>query len=181
VEGQEYMRFKDTQTGVSPMAIPGTPGGMYIATGLEHDEVGAPNYRPKNHEKMMEKRYRKLTTLAEELEKGNGTDELPDGAEIGIISWGGTEGPIREGIKMAEAEGMKVAHLQPKVLNPLPRKKVQNFIDPLKKVLVLEENFTAQFSQHLRAHFNVAPVEITKCQGMPFTAEEVYEVIKEHA
>jgi 2-oxoglutarate ferredoxin oxidoreductase subunit alpha len=177
---EDYRRFRVTETGVSPMAIPGTPGGMYISTGLEHDERGAPNYTPENHEQMMAKRYRKLETLAKELEGNNGTHEVPDGAEVGIISWGSTEGPIREALDWAKRDGLKVAHLQPKVLMPLPKKTIENFLRPLKKVLVLEENFTGQFASVLRTHFDVDPISVTKCQGIPFTAEEVYEAIKAH-
>jgi 2-oxoglutarate ferredoxin oxidoreductase subunit alpha len=177
----DFKRFACTDTGVSPITIPGTPGGMYIATGLEHDEKGAPNYRPETHEKMMAKRYRKLDTLAAELDKnGNGTFEMPDGAEIGIISWGSTEGPIREALGWMREEGLNIAHMQPKVLWPIAKKRLDSFIKPLKKVLVLEENFTAQYAQILRANFDVDPIEITKCHGVPFTAEEVYEAVKKH-
>jgi len=177
----EFKRFADSPTGVSPLTVPGTPNGMYIATGLEHDEAGAPNYRPVNHELMMKKRYRKLDTLSKELENGNGIDNAPENAEIGLISWGGTEGPIREAIAMAERDGISVAHLQPKVLNPLPKKMISDFISSLKKVLVLEENFTGQFSHFLKGNFDMDPISITKCQGVPFTTEDVYGVIKKHA
>jgi 2-oxoglutarate ferredoxin oxidoreductase subunit alpha len=180
-ETDGYLRFRDTPTGVSAMTLPGTPDGMFIATGLEHNEKGAPNYTPAMHEKMMAKRFRKLDTLAAELDKEeDGTLIIPDGAEVGIISWGATEGPIREALGMAEANGMKVAHMQPKVLWPLAKNRINNFFKPLKKVLVFEENFTGQFATLLRAHFDVNPISVTKCQGIPFSAEEVFESIKEH-
>ena len=175
------MRFADTASGVSKTAVPGTAGAMFLATGLEHNEIGAPNYTPLVHEKMMTKRFRKLETLTKQLESENGTCEFPAGATVGIISWGATEGPIKEALGFAKADGKKVAHLQPKVLWPLPKKSIESFIKPLKKVLVFEENFTGQLATLLRAHFDVEPISITKCQGIPFTAEEVYEAIKEHA
>jgi len=181
-DGEEaYSRYRLTDSGVSPMAVPGTAGGMYIATGLEHDETGAPSYTPVNREKMMAKRYRKLETLAEELENnGNGTCDMPEGAEVGIIGWGSTEGPIREAILEAGADGAKIAHLHPKVLMPLAKKKVAAFLKPLKKVIILEENHTSQFSSYLKSNFPIDPIEVNKCNGLPFSGEEVFKALKEH-
>ena len=60
----DFNRYRLTDTGVSPTAIPGMRGGTYIATGLEHDEIGAPDYTPENRVRMMAKRYRKLETIS---------------------------------------------------------------------------------------------------------------------
>ena len=178
---EEFNRYSITDTGVSPAAIPGMKNGMYITTGLEHDETGAPNYTPDNRVKMMEKRYRKLDTLASELDaNGNGVFDDAGGAEVGVIGWGATEGPIREAIAMAEEDGARIAHLQPKVLMPLPRKKIETFLGPLKKVIIFEENHTGQFSSYLRSNFNVKPINVNKCTGFPFSGDEVYEALKQH-
>jgi 2-oxoglutarate ferredoxin oxidoreductase subunit alpha len=162
------------------MMTPGMSGGTFVATGLEHDEAGAPNYTPENRERMMRKRYRKLETLTAELEaNGNGVCDSAEGAEIGVIGWGSTEGPIREAIARAKAEGVNVAHLQPKVLVPLSPAKVGTFLKPLKKVLVVEENHTAQFSHYLKSHFRFDPIEVTKCSGLPFSGDEVFAALQE--
>lgn len=177
----EYNRYLQTTSGVSPMTIPGMADGMYVATGLEHDEIGAPSYTPENRERMMTKRYRKLDTLAADLDKnGNGICDSPDGAEVGVIGWGSTEGPIREAIMRAEAGGAKIAHLQPKVLMPLAKKKIEGFLKPLKKVIVVEENHTKQFSSYLKSHFPIEPIEVNKCSGLPFSGDEVFDALKEH-
>jgi 2-oxoglutarate ferredoxin oxidoreductase subunit alpha len=179
--GERYHRYLDTPSGVSPMAKPGMPGGMYITTGLEHDEAGAPNYTPGNRNKMMAKRFRKLDTLGKELDaNGNGILEASNGSEIGIIGWGSTEGPIREAISKAQAQGVNIAHLQPKVLMPLPKKRIQQFLTPLKKVLVVEENLTGQFAAYLKSHFDFTPIRINKCSGLPFVSDEIYDALEEH-
>ncbi|MCZ6766378.1 MAG: 2-oxoacid:acceptor oxidoreductase subunit alpha, partial [bacterium] len=176
-----YLRFLDTDTGISPMTIPGMKDGMYIASGLEHDELGAPSYTPENRVKMMDKRYRKLETLSSELDaNGNGMFDAADGAEVGIIGWGSTEGPITEAIARAADDGIKIAQMHPKVLMPLARGKVEAFLKPLKKVIVVEENYTKQFSMYLKSQFPVDPVEITKCTGLPFSGDEVYDALREH-
>jgi len=176
-----YLPYEDTVSGVSPMAIPGSANGMYIATGLEHDETGAPNYTPPNREKMMAKRYRKLETLAEELTaNGNGICDVPQGAKLGVIGWGTTEGPILEAIKRIEADGGKVAHIHPKVIMPLPKQQFADFLAALDKVVIFEENYTAQFSSYLKTYFPIEPIEVNKCTGFPFTGDEIYNTLKEH-
>ena len=173
----DYARFEDTENGVSPMAVPGTPGGMFIATGLEHDEHGLATYTPENRERMTAKRFRKMETLERELgANGDGVFDDGGGAEIGVIGWGSTEGTIREAIERLGDNGGRIAHFHPKVLNPLPVETVQRFLSPLKKVIVLEENHTAQFAQHLRAHVSLNGTElvtVNQCTGLPFTADEV--------
>jgi 2-oxoglutarate ferredoxin oxidoreductase subunit alpha len=173
----DYLRFEDTESGVSAIAIPGTPGGMFVTTGLEHDEHGLATYTPENRERMTSKRYRKMDTLASELvERGDGVFDDAGKADIGVIGWGSTEGTIREAIGRLRADGARIAHFHPKVLNPLPVATVERFLAPLKKVVVLEENHTAQLAQHLRAHvaFNGTEiVTVNQCTGLPFTADEV--------
>src|SRR6185295_20199457 len=59
-----YKRYLDTADGVSPMSVPGIPGGMYQTNGLEHDQWGRPNSSFAVHQQMNAKRYRKLGTIA---------------------------------------------------------------------------------------------------------------------
>ncbi len=181
----DYHRYVDTDTGVSPMAVPGTPGGEFVMSGLEHDELGKANYTPENRMKMTRKRWRKLETLAAELDgNGNGIFDDGDGAEVGVIGWGSTEGPIREAIARAREAGVKVAHYHPRVVFPLATQSVRRFVEPLRRVIVFEENFTGQFAQHLRAHVDLGDVEVIEvdqCTGLPFTSDDVYAELERHA
>jgi 2-oxoglutarate ferredoxin oxidoreductase subunit alpha len=180
----EYARFELTESGVSPIATPGTPGGMFVTTGLEHDEHGLATYTPANRERMVNKRFRKMETLASELVAGgDGVFDDGTGATVGLIGWGSTEGTIREAIERVRADGARVAHLHPKVLNPLPVATIERFLKPLKKIVVLEENHTAQLAQHLRANVPLNGTEIVsvnQCTGLPFTADDVVAAIESH-
>jgi len=180
----DYKRYLDTESGVSPMSVPGVESGMFVSSGLEHDETGAPNYTPDMRMKMTRKRFRKLDTLAAELSaNGGGLCESDDGASVGIIGWGSTEGAIRETLRQLRADGAKFAHMHPKVLNPLPVEKIARWMKPLKKVIVLEENFTAQFAKHLRANVDMRDtelVEVNQCTGLPYTPDDVYQELSPH-
>ena len=56
----DYKRYRNTESGVSPMAIPGTPGNVYTADGLEHSESGVPSSQAGDHKLQLDKRERKL-------------------------------------------------------------------------------------------------------------------------
>lgn len=176
-----FQRYKFTDTGVSPMPIPGVHDLPYMSTGLEHNEAGAPNYTPANHEIMTEKRFRKLKVLGRLVEQQPKIEENePEGAEIGVIGWGSTYGAICEALDAIEADtGVRVAHLHPRILSPLREWRIRQFLGPLRKVIVPEENYTGQYSHFLKAKFGIRPIEVHKAQGVPFTAEEIYAAVKE--
>lgn len=181
---EDYKRYLDTEDGVSPITTPGTAGGMFVSSGLEHDEYGAPAYTPANRAKMTAKRFRKLDTLARELDaNGNGRFDAVDGAEVGVIGWGSTEGPIQEALSKLNGKGGRVAHMHPKVLMPLATKKVEAFVKPLKKLIVIEENHTSQFSKHLRANVDLGGLEVVdvnQVSGLPYTTEDVVAELEKH-
>ena len=176
-----YKRYLDTLDGVSPVTTPGLPGGQYLSGGLEHDETGKASSFPEVHLKMMRKRFKKLETLSDILEKNPPEHEGPDEAKIGVISWGSTEGAIREARLLAEKRGILFRHLHPKVLSPLPERQVRNFLAGLKQVVMIEENFTGQFAHFIKGKFGIKPIEIHKSEGVPITPEEIFNGIEKVA
>jgi 2-oxoglutarate ferredoxin oxidoreductase subunit alpha len=179
-----YQRYLDTPTGISPIVAPGTPGGLHIASSLEHDEDGSPCYTGPNHNRMNAKRFRKLETLKADFDEWVADFDIVEGAEIGIVGWGSTKGAIDEARDLAVAKGIKVSLFHPRIVAPLPERRLGNFLKKghIKKVLVVEENFTGQFAHFLKAKFLFKPTEILKAEGVPFSPEEILEAIeKAHA
>jgi len=176
-----YKRYLDTVDGVSPITNPGLEGGQYLSGGLEHDETGKANSFPENHLKMMRKRFKKLETLSNILEKNPPEHEGSDDAKIGVIGWGSTEGAIREARFLAEKRGILFRHLHPKVLSPLPERQVRNFLAGLKQVIMVEENFTGQFAHFIKAKFGIKLIEIHKSEGVPITPEEIFNGVQKVA
>lgn len=177
-EMEGYKRYLDTFDGVSPITKPGMEGGQYLGGGLEHDETGKASALPHIHSKMMRKRFKKLEALSNALEKNPPDYEGPEEAKIGVIGWGSTEGAIHEARLLAEERGILFRHLQPKVLSPLPERQVRNFLSGLKQVIMVEENYTGQFAHFIKAKFGIKPIEIHKCEGVPFTPEEIFNGIE---
>jgi 2-oxoglutarate ferredoxin oxidoreductase subunit alpha len=173
----DYARYAYTASGVSPMTVPGFGTPAYIATGLEHDEHGHPDYEPEDHTAMMEKRFRKLDTAAEELPQPERYGD--EDATIGIIGWGSTEGTIQEAVDRARAKGYKVASLHPKILSPLPDRTIRDFIRSVQKVIVPECNYSGQLANLLGAKYGLQAIRVNKFGGIPFTAGEILRAIEE--
>jgi 2-oxoglutarate/2-oxoacid ferredoxin oxidoreductase subunit alpha len=172
-----YLRFAYTASGISPISTPGIGAIAYTATGLEHDEQGHPDYEPEDHTAMMEKRFRKLDTAAEELPKPQRYGD--EDATIGIIGWGSTEGTIQEAVDRAREKGYKVAALHPKILSPLPDRIIRDFIRSVKTVIVPECNYSGQLANLLGAKYGLQAIRVNKFGGIPFTAGEILRAIEE--
>jgi 2-oxoglutarate ferredoxin oxidoreductase subunit alpha len=175
---EPYSRFRVTESGVSPMALPGVDvKGTYVAPGLEHNESGQPVQEPAVHEAMTQKRFRKLATIQSEM--GRVPRYGSDRPRVGIIGWGATEGAIREAVKRATAAGYEVAALHPRVLSPLPEKELGDFIASVEHVIVPEVNYQGQLAHHLAATFGFKPIRIAKYTGLPFTPGEIFQKVEE--
>ncbi len=172
-----YSRYAYTASGISPTSTPGADAIPYIATGLEHDEHGHPDYEPEDHIAMMEKRFRKLDTAAEELPTPERYGD--EDATIGIIGWGSTEGAIQEAVDRARTKGYKVASLHPKILSPLPDRTIRDFIRSVQKVIVPECNYSGQLANLLGAKYGLQAIRVNKFGGIPFTAGEILRAIEE--
>jgi 2-oxoglutarate ferredoxin oxidoreductase subunit alpha len=179
----QYERYANTPTGVSPMSLPGVPGGQYTAEGLEHYASGAPGYDPELHSANMEKRYRKLESALADIEAWGMYEQFGDqDAVLGIIGWGSTIGPVREAVERAERNGIPVAVFYPKALFPLPDARLKAFLERRRAVIVPEMNYTGQFAGMLRARAQSYGIErpiikLNQYGGVPITTRQVYEQI----
>lgn len=180
----DYRRYRHTETGISPMAIPGMPGGMYVADSLEHDEYGHPNQQPLNHEDMMGKRARKVETARQMLRSWKMTSRRwgDEGAEFGIIGWGSTRGTVREAMERLRQEGYKIEAIYPHTLLPMPDDAMQDFLHTKKHILIPELNYSGQFGRMIRHRYSRELIEgqitlhqLKKDQGIPFKIQEIYD------
>ncbi len=183
-EKGKYARYKNTKSGISPVSSPGDEGFAYTATGLEHTETSTPVTDPETHKMMLEKRFRKLQTATHEFTKAARFGVK--GAKLGIISWGSTSGAVIEAIEIANEAGIEVEVLYPRTLYPMPTPWIKEFLEGKDVVIVIEANFNAQFKSLLVERCNhinrgLKLVEFLKYEGVPFTAEEVYDKIVEVA
>ncbi len=102
----------------------------------------------------------------------------PDGdAELLVIGWGSTYGPITAGVRRVRAQGRKVAQAHLRHLNPMPRN-TGEVLKSYRKVLVPEMNL-GQLALLLRGRFLVDAVGFNQVRGLPFTAPLMQDVIND--
>jgi 2-oxoglutarate/2-oxoacid ferredoxin oxidoreductase subunit alpha len=159
-----YNRYKETADGISPMSFPGIKEGIYQTNGLEHDESGRPSAGFLLHERMNAKRYRKLRPIRDKNSKFLRIG--PEQADLGILCWGSSKGPVWEAVMAANAKGQKVAAFVPQMLYPFPTEPFKKFLGGVKEVLVMEISFAAQFYKYLRTFLDLpSNVHIFKRSG----------------
>ena len=150
-----YKRYQFTESGVSPMSIPGVDPHIYRAAGIEHNESGSPTSEYEMHEKMNEKRYRKMKQIAEEVcfMRHYG----PEDAKVGVLAWGSSKGAVREAVELLNEEGYAVKAVIPQVLFPLNVEKLNKLLGPLEKLLVVELSYSKQFLNLLKIQMDLPP------------------------
>lgn len=155
--------------------VPGTPGMEHRVGGLEKDFLtGNISHDPINHERMVHVRAAKVAGIVQDIPPS--TVDGPAEADLLVIGWGSTYGAIAQARAKAEADGMSVAHLHLRHLNPLPPD-LGTIMARYKRVLVPELNL-GQLSRLLREQFLVDVLPLSKVQGKPFKVSEIYDRVQ---
>ena len=154
-----------------PWAIPGTPGLEHRIGGLEkEDGSGNISYDPENHERMTRLRAAKVARIADDIPLLE-VDDADGDAELLVLGWGSSYGPLRAGVRRVRDRGGKVAFAHLFHLSPLPRN-TGDVVRSYRKVLVPETNM-GQLVRIIRAEFLVDADGYSKVQGSPLGAAEI--------
>lgn len=167
-----YKRYALTESGVSPMAIPGTPGVAYTADGLEHNERGTPSSQAGDHAKQLAKRERKLAGH----DYGGQWADIEGDGEIAVLTFGSSTCAVREAIDRARRDGVNARLVSVRLLSPAQPARFKDALAGVRKVLVVEQNFSGQFHKYLRAEYDIdADVRSFRRPGpLPIRPDEVY-------
>ncbi|HEX8988836.1 MAG TPA: 2-oxoacid:acceptor oxidoreductase subunit alpha [Rhodocyclaceae bacterium] len=175
--GNGFKRYALTPDHLSPRSIPGQAGGMYVATGLEHNELGRPNDQGEMHTNMSRKRHEKLKAALDHPGL-NATKRFGDEGkvEVGVIAWGSNFGEALEAMLLAREEGITCAAMKVVMISPFPTEAVDEFIADCGQVLVPEVNYQGQFAGILQSHI---PHAVTRLARVPCAPMEVGEILAE--
>jgi 2-oxoglutarate ferredoxin oxidoreductase subunit alpha len=174
-EPEFWPYLRDPETLARPWAIPGTPKLMHRIGGIEkEDGTGNISYDPTNHEHMIKVRQAKVDGIANDIPPTWVVGDVDD-ADVLVLGWGSTWGAISSALKRLQAAGRKVAHAHLTHLSPFPAD-LGEVLARYDKVVVPEMNM-GQLSRLVRAEFLVDARSVTKVQGVPFTAGELYNEI----
>jgi len=180
-ELEHYVRFRITESGISPISRPGMEGGNYLASGIEHNEHGAPTASGAMHARMNEKRLRKFKPLKRrhDLFTIKGDADAP----VGLISWGSVAGVALEALQLAHAEGLDVKLLIPKLLYPVSEEVYEDFFESVQAGLVVEQSHQGQLHRVIRMFVNVPDgiESLAKSGSNPISAVEIVDRLRSMA
>ena len=156
---------------VRPWVKPGTPGLEHRIGGIEKDhDSGNISYDPANHQRMTVARWNKVLKVADDLPEQSCEQGAP-GADLAIVGWGSTYGPIARAVMDARERGLNLAHIHLRHVWPLPRNLGQ-LLRSFPRILVPEMN-QGQLVTLLRSEYLVPAKGLSKVTGKPFTVAEL--------
>ncbi|MFM6847507.1 MAG: 2-oxoglutarate ferredoxin oxidoreductase subunit alpha, partial [Terrabacter sp.] len=167
--------LRDPETLARPWAIPGTPGLEHRVGGIEKADVtGNISYDPDNHDHMTRLRQAKIDGIADTIAPLEVDDPNGD-ADVLVLGWGSTFGPVSAAVRLARNAGARVAQAHLRHLNPFPSN-TGEVLRRYERVIVPEMNL-GQLALLLRAKYLVDIESHTSVRGLPFQAGELADVI----
>ena len=168
---------RDPETLARPWAIPGTAGLEHRIGGIEKaDGSGNISYDPANHDFMVRTRQAKVDGIANDIDPLEVDDPTGD-ADVLVLGWGSTYGPIGAGCRRVRESGLKVAQAHFRHVNPFPAN-TEEVLKRYKKVLIPEMNL-GQLVMLVRSKYLVDAISYNQVRGLPFKAEELAGVIED--
>ena len=167
---------RDPETLARPWAKPGTPGLEHRIGGLEKSDItGHVSYDAENHQRMVEIRSEKVARIANEIPPTEvfGVQE----GDLLLLGWGGTFGAIRTAVEHGIEDGLSIAHVHLRHLNPFPND-LPDILNRFKRVLIPELN-RGQLLQLIRSTHLIDAIGFNKVRGQPFHVFELQSKIDE--
>lgn len=171
-----YQRYTLTPNGISPRALPGTPGGAHLANSDEHDATGTAveAFHAPWRVKMMDKRMGKLKGLAKDLPQPKLYG--PARAKLTLLGWGSTRGPVLEALKSLP----NVNYVHVPAPFPVPVDSLAAKLKGAKRVVAIENNYSGQFADlYAAASGRRVEERLLKYDGRQFWPEEIIERVKQ--
>lgn len=172
----EYRRYELARDGVSSRVFPGTIGLITASTSDEHNQLSQLCEDPNNRIEQMNKRMSKEKSVLPEIPKPiiYGKDKT----DISIICWGSNKNVCIEAGRILEEQEISINVIHFIYVYPLDEKKLLPILENLKKVVIIENNFTGQFAGLLKEKIGfLADEHLLKYNGEPFYPEEIVRFI----
>ncbi len=171
---EEYRRFRFSDDGISPRAMPGRETAVLTVPSDEHDEHGHINEEPEVRIRMMQKRMQKLKTAEAEIKPP--LLYGPEDADLTLVTWGSTTGNCLDAADEINAAGGSANVLQFIDIWPMPVDPVRHALDRCRRKVAVEQNYTGQLALLIRMTTGVAMDDVlTKYDGRPFSPREIIE------
>lgn len=186
VQGVEwYKRYAFTPDGISPVVLPWTENGEFIAISYEHDEYGATSEDPVNKKLMNDKRFKKLDTFVQQefTKDFYGYEIINPEAKIFFVTFGMNRIVLEQYIREKNKKNVKYGLIVLKVFQPLDMR-LKEFLDThvkqIKKIVFVEMNYSGQIQELITnkcllhdKKWNNKITSIRKYTSYPIFAEDI--------
>ena len=177
-----YFRYRNTESGVSPRALPGVEGYVHVVATDEHDEdstlISDEFTNPHKRRMMVEKRARKFKSIVETIEPPR--LEGPEEAEVTLVGWGSTYSVIQDAAELLKLQGVTINHLPIKWIVPFHAEAVTSILSRAKRTIIVENNYSGQFYRFLRSETGfTVDGHIRKYDGEPFAPHHIVDGVLE--
>ena len=169
---------RDPNTLARLWATPGDERYLHRIGGIEKDiETGHISYDAANHQAMTDLRSQKIEKIATYLPHQTIEQGAPGG--LAVVGWGSTYGAIHQAVRDCLRDGLAVAQIHLRHLNPLPTN-LGELLAEFDKILVPELN-AGQLATLLRDRLLADVAQLNKVTGQPFQVAEVKTAIADLA
>lgn len=174
-----FARYRlEAEDGVAPRSLPGTPNGLFLANSDEHDDQGFSNEQVDMRLAQMRRRAQKITAV----KKIWPAPEFigPAKADLTIVTWGSSLGPVRQAVEQLRAEHHRQINVLPiTYINPLPDG-VAERLAQCHQTIMVEANQSGQLAGWLREQTgHVFDHHLRRYDGRPFDPDELAMAIKD--
>jgi len=175
----EYRRHAFTDSGVSPMAVPGDGPHLVVTDSDEHDEEGHIIEDAQTRRRMVQKRYqKKMPDIVREMEPPQlyGSEK----PEVLLVGWGSNYGVMKEAVDSLSTEH-SIAMMHFSEIYPFPVEDRRGFMEVLvaaKTAICIENNVSGRFAHLMRMETGFRfERSINKYDGRPFSLDGLVEEI----
>jgi len=178
VRGERYLRYRLTESGISPRLIPGQRGGVSKICSTEHDEFGFVTTDPAMRVAQMDKRMHKLLAyLHHDVKPPQVYGEVGHGPTL--VGWGGTKLVLLDARERLLVEGINASVVHFTHVWPFPTPLVKPLLEFGQPVVVCEHNYLGQFADLLQARCLIPTRRVLKYNGRPFYPSELVKAVRE--
>jgi len=171
---ETFQAYKPDADGVPPMAPFGT-GYYHHVTGLVHTYTGMPSGGGKVTDELVHRLESKISRAQNEITLY--TEDGIEGADVVLVSYGGSSRAASAAMKLARAKGVKVGMLKLITIWPFPSELVMEKTKNAKTIIVPELNTGQLVGEVERYAGRDRVVSVTRVDGELFKPEEILESI----
>ena len=156
----------------TPMFAAGT-GFRGNVDSLTHDERGYPSNESSVEKEMLEHLLNKVRKNEDKIVKYE--EFLVEDSKLVVVAYGITSRSVKQAVKEARKEGLKVGMFRPITLWPFPEKRIRQLAEQSKEFIVPEINY-GQYSHSVREY---SQTEIKEMHFPPGAVPDYRVILKE--